>query len=188
MSMHRVIGLLTLSLAAIALSGPGAAQDVTPGLAAQFKQICGTTAEAGPPLPGDDIAATEAPGFFATDLKRASESRVVKVGERFAMRALMPSSADPQHAAMLKCAVGASGASFTEVTDAMGAMLSEKPRTGKTMQGFDYAQFISGTSGFAVYSEPDGWVSIYRMDILMRNIPAKYLKKGAKPAPAPSVR
>jgi hypothetical protein len=26
------------------------------------------------------------------------------------------------------------------------------------------------------------------MDLLMQNIPRKYLKKGAKPAPAPSVR
>jgi hypothetical protein len=67
-------------------------------------------------------------------------------------------------------------------------MLSAKPDLGKTAQGFDYAQFTAGLTGFYVYSEPDGWVSIYKWDIMMRNIDRKHLKKGAKSIPSPSVR
>jgi hypothetical protein len=67
-------------------------------------------------------------------------------------------------------------------------MLSTKPSLGKTVQDFDYARFSAGPTSFSVYAEPDGWVSIYKMDLMMQNIPRKYLKKGARPAPAPSVR
>jgi hypothetical protein len=67
-------------------------------------------------------------------------------------------------------------------------MLSSTPVLGKTQQDFDYAQFRVGMTSFAVYSEPDGWVSIYKMDIMMRNIDPRYLRRGARPAPLPSVR
>ena len=187
MSIRRALGLSVLAAASISLASAAGAQEPPSGLAGHFQQICGTTAEAGPSLPGDDIAAAEAPGFFAGDLRRATESRVVKIGDRYAMRALVPSSADPQHLVFVKCAV-ASSASFSETVDSLSAMLSEKPVLGKTVQNFDSARFGSGTTSFIVYSEPDGWVSIYKWDMLMQNIPRKYLKKGAKPAPAPSVR
>jgi hypothetical protein len=188
MSIRRALNLLALSIASIALASAAGAQEPPPSLAGQFQQICGTTGEAGPSLPGDDVAAADAPGFFAGDLRRATESRVVRIGDRYAMRALVPSSADPQHAVWLKCAVAAGPTSFSEEVDRLSAMLSAEPDLGKTVQGFDYARFSAGLTGFSVHSEPDGWVSIYKMDILMRNIPRKYLKKGARPAPAPSVR
>lgn len=181
-------GLFALPLTVICLAETSRAQEPPPSLAGQFQQICGTTGEAGPSLPGNDIAAADAPGFFAGDIRRATESRVVKIGDRYAMRALVPSSADPQHAVWLKCAVAAGPTSFSEEVDRLSAMLSAKPDLGKTVQGFDYARFSAGMTGFSVHSEPDGWVSIYKMDLLMQNIPRKYLKKGAKPAPAPSVR
>ena len=190
MSIRQVLifGLSALPFASISLAATAAAQQPLPSLAGQFEQICGTTGEARPSLPGNDIAASDAPGFFAGDLRRATESRVVKVGDRYAMRALVPSSADPQHAVWLKCAVAAGPTSFAEEVDRLSAMLSAKPDLGKTVQGFDYARFSAGLTGFSVHSEPGGWVSIYKMDLLMQNIPHKYLKKGAKPAPAPSVR
>jgi hypothetical protein len=122
------------------------------------------------------------------DLQRATESRVVKIGDRYAMRVLMPSAADPTHALLLKCAVASGSTPFSEQVDRLTAMLSAKPDLGKTAQGFDYAQFVSGTTGYYLYAEPDGWASIFKLNILMRNIPRKYLKKGARPAPAPSVR
>jgi len=182
------IAFLALLVAAIVPVEAAGAQEPSPDLTGRVKQICGTTAEAGPALPGTDIAAADAPGFFAGDLGRAVESRVVQTDGGYAMRALVPSSADPQHAVFLKCAVAARSASFPQQVDRLSAMLSATPRTGKTGQGFDYAQFAAGMTTFIVYSEPDNWVSIFRMDILMRNIDPKYLKKGAKPAPAPSVR
>ena len=180
--------LVALSAAAASYATVAYGQEELPGLASHFEQICGIKGEAGPRLPGDDVAVADAPGFFAGDLRRASESRVVKTGDRYAMRALVPSSFDPQHAMFLKCAVASGPASFAQEVESLSTMISAKARLGKTAQGFDYAQFTAGTTAFSVHSEPDGWVSIYRMDILMRNIDRKYLKKGAKPAPAPSVR
>lgn len=177
-----------LAVAPVSQAGAAAAPEAPLGLASHFQQICGTTAEAGPALPGDDVAAADAPGFFADDLRRATESRVVKIGDRYAMRALVPSSADPQHAVFLKCAVASGSTSFREVVDGLSAMLSAQPRLGKTAQEFDYAQFSAGLTGYSVYGEPDGWVSVYKLDILMQNIDPKYLKRGARPAPAPSVR
>jgi len=185
---HALGGLFALSIASIFPTHAISAQEAQPDLAGHFQQICGTTSEAGPDLPGNDIAAADAPGFFAGDLGRATDSRVVTIGDRFAMRALVPSSADPQHAVLLKCAVAARSTSFSEQVERLSAMLSSTPRLGKTTQGFDYAQFIVGTNSFAVYGEPDGWVSIYKMDIMMRNIDPRYLRRGARPAPAPSVR
>jgi hypothetical protein len=174
-----------IAVAAIFAAGTAAAgaQEPLPDLAGQFQQICGTTGEA-----GSDIAAADAPGFFAGDLQRATESRVVRIGERYAMRALMPSSADPEHAVLLKCAVASGGTSFAEQVQRLSAMLSATPNIGKTPQGFDYAQFNVGMTGYSVYGEPAGWVSVYRMDIMLRNIDRRYLRRGATPAPAPSVR
>jgi hypothetical protein len=188
MSPCRGLGLLVLSSASF-LSGTANAQGPLPDLAGHFQQICGTTDQAGPSLPGEDVAAADAPGFFARDLRQATQSRVVKIGDRYAMRALMPSSADPQNVVLVKCAVGSGSTSFSEQVDRLSAMLSAKPvMLAKTVQNFDYAQFIAGPRSYTVYTEPDGWVSIYKMDILMQNIPRKYLKKGAKPAPLPSIR
>jgi hypothetical protein len=185
----RALTMKALPLALIALAEAAGAQEAPPALAAHFRQICGTAAEAGPELPGSDIAVADAPGFFAADLGRATQSRLVKVGDRYAMRALVPSSADPQHLVFLKCAVASGPTSFQETVDALSAMLSSQPRLGKTTQDFDFAQFEGGTTNFfSVYAEPNGWVSIYRMDMLMQNIDPKYLKRGARPAPAPSVR
>lgn len=189
MRAARGLGLLALCVASASLSGTAGAQAPLPDLAGHFQQICGTTDAAAPALPGDDIAAADAPGFFAGDLRRATESRVVKIGDRYAMRALMPASADPAHAVILKCAVGAGSTSFPQQVDRLSAMLSTKPLiVAKTVQNFDYAQFMAGNRSYTVFSEPEGWVSIFKMEIMMRNIPRKYLKKGAKPAPAPSVR
>lgn len=187
MSLRSGLGLLAFSIVSISPEAAGA-QEPLPDLARQFQQVCGTTAEAGPALPGKDVAASDAPGFFAGDLRRATESRVVKIGDRYAMRALVPSSADPVHAVWLKCAVASGPASFSEEVGRISAMLSARPDVGKTAQDFDYARFTAGLTSFSVHSEPDGWVSIYKMDLVMRNIPRKYLKKGARPAPAPSVR
>jgi hypothetical protein len=188
MSLRAAFALSALAAASILPSASAGAQEPPPGLARHFQQICGTTAEPGPSLPGEDIAAADAPGFFASDLARATESRVVKIGDRYAMRALVPSSADPQHAVFLKCSVAGKGSSFSETIDGLSEMLSAKPTLGKTAQGFDYAQFSAGTTAFSVFGEPDEWVSVYKMDIMMTNIPRKYLKKGARPAPLPSVR
>ena len=181
-------GRFAFSIAAIFLAQAAGAQEPLPDLAGHFQQICGTTSEAGPSLPGTDVAAADAPGFFAGDLGRAVESRVVTIGERYAMRALVPSSADPQHAVFLKCAVASGATSFSDQVARLSAMLSATPRLGKTTQGFDYAQFRAGLTSFSVYSEPDGWVSIYKMDIVMRNIDPRYLRRGARPVPSPSVR
>jgi hypothetical protein len=187
MSFRFALNAGLLAVASMAFARAALAQEAT-GLAGQFQQICGTAAAAGPPLPGADVAAADAPGFFAGDLGRATQSRVVKFGDRYAMRALVPSSADPRHAVWLKCAVASGPASFAEEVERLSAMLSAKPNLGKTAQDFDYARFTSGLTSFSVHAEPDGWVSIYKMDLLMQNIPRKYLKKGAKAAPAPSVR
>lgn len=179
--------LLAASVAAAFAAGTARAQESALDLAGHFQQICGTTGAAGPELPGTDVASANAPGFFAGDVQRATESRVVAIGDRYAMRALVPSSADPEHAVLLKCAV-ASRATFSEQLARLTTLLSARPTVGKTAQGFDYAQFISGMTAFMIYSEPDGWVSIYKMDIMMRNIDPRYLRRGARPAPAPSVR
>ncbi|HZF93345.1 MAG TPA: hypothetical protein VEZ20_00580 [Allosphingosinicella sp.] len=186
--MSRPKAIAAGLFALLAFAAPVAGQERPADLAVHFQQICGTTSEAGPALPGNDMAAAQAPAFFASDLRRAEQSRVVAIGDRFAMRALMPSSADPRHAAVLKCAVASGATSFSEQVERLSAMLSQTPVLGKTDQGFDTARFTAGTSAFFIFGEADGWVSIYRMDILMRNIDRRYLKRGARRAPPPSVR
>jgi hypothetical protein len=185
---HPLGGLWALAIASFFLAEAVGAQGPLPDLAGHFQQICGTTSEAGPNLPGNDIAAAAAPAFFASDLQRATESRVVTIGDRYAMRALIPSSADPEHAVLLKCAVASGSTSFSEQVARLSAMLSATADVGKTPQGSDFAQFRAGMTSFLVFSEADGWVSIYKMDILMRNIDPRYLRRGARPAPVPSVR
>ncbi|HYE27715.1 MAG TPA: hypothetical protein VEA61_05725 [Allosphingosinicella sp.] len=187
-SIRFAFHLSALALAAVSQVGAAHAQAPPPDLAAQFQQICGTAGKGAPSLPGDDVATADSPGFFAGDLRRAVKSRVVKIGDRYAMRAIMASGFDPRHAIIFKCAVASGSASFPEEVDRLAAMLSAKPDLGKTVQDFDYAQFRAGTTSFSVYSEPGGWVSIYKMEIMMRNIDRKYLKKGARPVPLPSVR
>jgi hypothetical protein len=181
------IGLSALALASASQAGAGAGEPL-PDLAGQFAQICGRADEAGTPLPGDDVAAADAPPYFAGDLRRASESRVVKMGERYAMRAIIPSDFDPQHAVLMKCAVASGATAFAEQVEHLSALLSAKPELRKTADGFEAASFTSGSTVFYIFSEPGGAVSIYKMDIMMRNIERKYLKKGAKPLPTPSVR
>lgn len=189
MSAARVLGLLALGIASASLPGTAAAEEPLPDLAGHFRQICGTTDEAGPALPGNDVAAADAPGFFAGDLRRATQSRVVKIGDRYAMRALVPASADPADALLVKCAVGAGSTAYAEQVDRLSAILSTKPLIrAKTVQDLDYAQFMVGNRSYTVFSEPDGWVSIYKLEVMMREPPRKYLKKGARPVPAPSVR
>jgi hypothetical protein len=175
-----VAGTLTCFATAMA-----AAQDKSPPVVDQFAQICGIAEARTTPLPGNDVATSDAPTFFANDLRRAIDSRVVKVGEHYAMRAVVPSDFDPQHAVLVKCALGSGQASFSEVLRQLSERISAKPTTGKTVQEFDYAQFRQGTTSFAVFSESNGWVSIYRMDVMMHNIDPRFLKKGAKPVPVP---
>jgi hypothetical protein len=185
---HIAAGLLALGGASALQAQPAAVEAPPSDLVRQFRQICGSAGEAGPSLPGSDAAAAEVPGFFANDLRRAIESRVVKVGDRYAMRAIVPTDFDPQHAVFLKCAVAGQSNAFAEQVGRLSALLGAKPSLSKTEQGFDFAQFMTGSTIFAVFSEPDGWLSVFKMDLMMRNIDPKYLKKGAKPMPAPSVR
>ena len=161
MNLRHILGggLFAFSIAAIFLAEAASAQEPLPDLAGHFQQICGTTAEAGPSLPGNDIAAADAPGFSPAIFSGPLDSRVVAIGDRYAMRALVPSSADPQHAVLLKCAVASGATSCSEQVERLAAMLSATPNLGKTAQGFDYAQFRVGMTSFAVYGEPDGWVS-----------------------------
>jgi hypothetical protein len=188
MKARFALGLLALLAASVCNAQASAAQEALPDLAGHFQQVCGTTGEGAPSLPGNDVAAEDAPSFFVGDLRRATESRLVKVGDRYAMRALVPSGLDPGNVVLVKCAVGSGSVSFAEQVDRLSAMLAARPVLGKTAQSLDYAQFIAGPRSFSVFSEPEGWVSIYRVEIMMRNVPRKYLKKGAKPVPAPSVR
>ena len=46
--------LLALPITSIAQAEVARAQEPAPTLAGQFQQICGTTGEAGPALPGED--------------------------------------------------------------------------------------------------------------------------------------
>lgn len=183
-----VLGLFALLTGSISFAEPAAGQEAPADLAAHFQQICGTTSEAGPALPGNEITAAQAPAYFASDLERAEESRVVAIGDRFAMRALMPSSADPRHAVVLKCAIASGSTSFSEQVERLSALLSQAPVVDTWPEGRSSARFMGGGGpGFFVFGEADGWVTIYRMDVLMRNIDRRYLRRGARPAPRPSV-
>jgi hypothetical protein len=83
MSARLLLSLSMFALASVSLTQSADAQEAPPALAAHFQRICGTAAEAGPELPGSDIAAADSPGVFATDLGRATQSRLVKIGDRF---------------------------------------------------------------------------------------------------------
>jgi hypothetical protein len=175
------LGLLAMAVTA---SGVSRAQDAPPPPVDQFAQICGLKDRETQRLPGEDVAAGGAPALFTNDLNRATVSRVVRFGDRYAMRAIMPSSADPQHADVVKCVLAFEGASLDDMVGLLSTTLSAKPASHSTA---DFAFLNLERDTFFVRRGPDRWVSIVRMDVLMKNIDPGYLKKGAKPVPGPII-
>jgi hypothetical protein len=164
---------------------PKALEKVTPvGLAEQFVELCASDQLEVKRLPGEDIPLADAPFQLKFYAEGAISARIVKIGDRYAMRSQNPSRADPVHTIILRCAVTSKG-QFPDEVSKLSEKLGLQPKLGKTGNGADYASYRAGLRTFNVYSEQEGWVSIFSMDILMHNIDPKYLKKGTKPVPIP---
>ena len=158
------------------------AQVGVPSPVDQFAEICGTTNEGMARLPGEDIDVSRSPPAFKMDLQRASSSRVVKIGDRYALRAIIPSQIDPVHAVTVKCALAFGPASYSEEVQKLSAKL-EKPSSASGNE--NVTTFYAGNSSFFVYRDADHQVSIYKINVLIRNIDSKQLKNGATPVPGP---
>jgi hypothetical protein len=160
------------------------AQLAQTGLADRFMELCGSDQLSAARLPGEDVQLADAPFQLKYYAEGAISARVVRMGDQYAMRSQNPARGDPAHAVILRCAV-TSKAQFSDEVNRLSEKLAVKPELGKTGNGADYASFRSGLRAFNVYAEKDEWVSIFSLDIVMRNIDPKYLKKGAKPTPVP---
>jgi len=154
-------------------------------LSEQFLELCGSEQALTTKLPGEDVQPNDAPFQLKHYAERAISSRIVKIGERYAMRAHNPGRADPAHTVIIRCAITGVGSPFSDEVGKLTEKLAVTPSMAKTQDGFDSASFTLGLRSFHVFAEQDGSVSIFSLDIVMRNIDPKYLKKGAKPVPIP---
>ena len=154
-------------------------------LSEQFLDLCGSDQALTTKLPGEDVELANAPFQLRQYAEQAISSRIVKIGDRHAMRAQNAARADPVHAIVIRCGLTGSGAAFSDEVGKLTEKLATTPSISKTQGGLDAASFRSGVRSFHVYAEPDGSVSIFSLDIMMRNIDPKYLKKGTKPVPLP---
>lgn len=181
------VATVLVGFTGLAAHGQDVEHSLSGSLSDQFLNLCVFGQGVAQQLPGTDVAIADAPFQLKYYAEPAIASRVVKIGGIFAMRALNPSRADPSHAIIIRCAVTGSG-SFGEEVNHLSEKLAVAPQSFKTLAGFDAALFQSDQKSFQVFAEADGSVSIFRIEIMMHNIDRKYLKKGAKPVPLPSVR
>lgn len=154
-------------------------------LTGQFIELCGSEEISQERLPGEDVQLADAPFQLAQYARNAISYRIVKVGDRFAMRSHSPSRADPIHALILRCALTGKESLLSDVVTGLSEVLGVAPVLTKTSGGFESASFRVGLRTYTAYAEPDGWVSVFSMDIMMRNIDPRYLEKGATPVSIP---
>ena len=176
-------GAIAVGLAEPAVPEKSFEQVGSVSLSEQFLELCGSEQALATKLPGEDVLLNDAPFQLKQYAERAVSSRIVKIGERYAMRAHNPGRADPAHTLIIRCAITGSGSPFSDEVGKLTETLAVTPRMAKTQGGFDSASFTSGLRSFHVFAEQDGSVSIFSLDIVMHNIDPKYLKKGAKPVP-----
>lgn len=161
------------------------ATPIPTSLSDQFLELCGSEQAVIARLPGEDVQTADAPFQLKQYAESATNSRVVKIGERYAMRSHNPARADPVHALIIRCAVTGHGSLFSDEVEKLSKSLSATPNVSKTGSGFESASFRSGLRSFQVFAEADGWVSVFSLDIVMHDIDPKYLKNGVKPLAIP---
>ena len=184
MRAHSILGVMLIGVGATLAQ----AQDVQQSrvtISEQFFELCGTEQSLTTKLPGDDVPTADAPLQLKYYAEGAFSSRIVKIRDRFAMRSQNPGRADPVHSVILRCALTGNGSNFSDEVGRMSEKLAVEPSMGKTQGGFDSASFRVGQRSFVVFAEDNNWLSIFSMDIMMRNIDRKYIKKGAKPVAIP---
>ena len=141
-------------------------------------------------LPGESITSDETPRFFESDVRRSGTNhRLTRTDGGIAMRAVMQGDADPR-AIIVKCAFATDQTSYDTALAELAAAAGGKPYESGGEGESRRAMFMSADAPFQIFEEADGWVSIYRMEILInaRGIDPDYLKEGAKPVPIPRAR
>ena len=154
----------------------------------RFLHLCGSKeSEAVESLPGKSVSKKKAPKYFERDLSRSGDNhRVTKVNGEYAMRAVM-SGAPGMGSILIKCALGTDKMSYDDALAQLAYVAGEEPMNIDMENTPRRAMFASMDAPYQLFEERDGWISIYRMDILIsaEGIDPKYLKEGAEPVPVP---
>lgn len=170
---------------------PAHAEDSEGSAVVRFLHMCGSKDnEALESLPGKTISKKNAPKYFGRDLARSGKNhRVTKVDGEYAMRAVMQGPAG-LGATLVKCALGTDKMSYDDALAQLVAVAGEEPMIIEMENLPRRAAFTSREAPYQLFEERDGWISIYRMDILIsaEGVDPKYLKEGAEPVPIPDAR
>ena len=154
----------------------------------RFLHLCGSKEIAAVgSLPGMTVSKENAPRYFGRDLARAGDNyRVTKMDDEYAMRAVL-SGAPGTGAILIKCALGTDKMSYDDALAQLAGVAGQEPMDIKMENAPRRAMFATMDAPYQLFEESDGWISIYRMDILIsaEGIDPKYLKEGAEPVPVP---
>ncbi len=154
----------------------------------RFIHLCGSKdSEAVESLPGKTISKKNAPKYFGRDLARSGDNhRVTKLDGVYAMRAVM-SGPPGMGSILIKCALGTDKMSYDDALAQLADVAGEKPMDIEIVNTPRRAMFATMDAPYQLFEERDGWISIYRMDILVsaEGIDPKYLRDGAEPVPVP---
>lgn len=170
---------------------PAQAEEAEETAIDRFLYLCGSKdSEAVESLPGKTVSKKNAPRYFGRDLARSGDNhRVTKVDGEYAMRAVMP-GAPGMRTILIKCALGTDKMSYDDALAQLADVAGEKPMDIQTENTPRRAMFATMDAPYQLFEESDGWISIYRMDILIsaEGIDPKYLKESAEPVPVPRAR
>jgi len=180
------------SCALLAFTASGAmAQGTGDPLVEQFFAICGGNGvEAQDRLPGLTVPLSDIPTYFEHDVQRSGENhRVTQFDGSYAMRAIMRAGMDP-NAILIKCAVASNLTNYDQALASLSSIAGATTRNVGAEGELRRAMFVASEAPYQIFEEADGWVSIYRLDVMIsaRNIDPDYLREGAQPVPVPTAQ
>ena len=191
-ALRKSLALNGALSALLAFTASGAsAQAIGDPLVNQFFAVCGGNgAEAQDRLPGSTVAPSDIPIYFEHDVLRSGDNhRVTQVDGTYAMRAIMRGGMDP-NSILIKCAVASNLTGYDQALASLSAVAGTAPRNIGGEGQPRRAMYAAADAPYQIFEEADGWVSVYRMDVLIsaRGIDPDYLKEGAQPVPVPTAQ
>jgi hypothetical protein len=191
-ALRKPVALCAAISALLAFTTNGAsAQASADPVVEQFFSVCGGNGvEAQDRLPGVTVAPSDIPAYFESDVQRSGENhRVTQIDGVYAMRAIMRAGADP-NAIVIKCAIASNLTGYDQALASLSAVAGTAPRNLGGDGQLRRAMFAVANVPYQIFEEAEGWISIYRMDIMIsaRGIDPDYLREGAQPMPVPTAQ
>lgn len=186
--MLKRLSFLPITCAVLALAAGTAAhgQEALEPVDLFFAICGGNDVEATESLPGETVERAESPSYFESDLRRTEDYRVTKLENGYAMRAIMRSRVG-QNSIIIKCALSSNEITYDDAFIALSRTLGKDLTEMGTEETGKRSMISSGSGAYQLFEERDGWLSLYRLEIMIsaRDIDPKYLKEGAQPVPIP---